>query len=338
MQYAPQISVVLPFRNAAATLPACLDSIQRQSWSCFELLAIDDGSDDDSPAIVEARADRDPRVRVLQPGKIGLVGALNLGIAHAKGPVIARMDADDLMHPDRLEAQYTFLQQHPDVALVASQVALFPPREIRAGYHAYVHWQNRCITPDDIAANIYVEAPFAHPSVMMRRHVLKTLGGYRDGPFPEDYELWLRMHHAGVRMAKVPRILLWWRERQDRTSRIDPRYARDAFDRLRARFLAQDVRVRTADRLVIWGAGRITRQRVRHLLDHGIRPCAWIDIDPRKIGQTIWGLPVHPPAWLQSKPRPFVLIYVTRHGAREQVAALLEQWGYRNGKEFLAVG
>ena len=334
----PEISIVLPIYNAAATLPDCLDSIACQTFERFELLAIDDGSADASAAIVEAAAQRDPRIRLIQPGRVGLVAALNLGLAEARAPLIARMDADDLMHAERLAAQHTFLVQHPEIALAATQVELFPADHIQAGYREYLRWQNACLSPEDIADNIYVESPFAHPSVMFRREVVLALGGYADGPFPEDYELWLRMHQAGAGMAKLARVLLRWRERADRTSRTDPRYAREAFDRLRARFLARDLRLRGERTVVIWGAGRKTRLRARHLLNEGVKPVAWIDIDPRKIGHEVWGFAVQPPAWLDQRPRPFVLVYVASHGARALIAGQLARLGYQLGADYLAVG
>jgi glycosyltransferase involved in cell wall biosynthesis len=329
---------VLPFRNALPTLPECLDSVQQQSLGDFEALLVDDGSGDGSAEIVRERAREDRRLMLLQPGRIGLVAALNLGIAHARAGLIARMDADDIMHPDRLRLQYERLHRDSDIALVGCQVELFPEHAVRAGYREYVRWQNRCVEPHDIAANLYVESPLAHPSVMMRKGAVEAAGGYAEGPFPEDYDLWLRMHEAGCRMAKVPRVLLSWRERHDRTSRVDARYSREAFDGLRARYLARDRRVRSARELVVWGGGRPTRLRVRRLLEHGVRAQAWVDVNPRRIGKTIWGLPVHPPVWLDREPRPFVLVYVTSHGARDEVAAALEGWGYRRGVDYLAVG
>lgn len=338
MQRPPAISIVVPFRDAAATLPDCLDSIQRQTLGDFELLAIDDGSADDSAALVGRAAQQDARVRLLLPGRVGLVAALNLGVAQARAALIARMDADDLMHAERLAAQFAYLEQHPEIALLGTQVELFPPEHVREGYREYVRWQNRCITPAQIAGNIYVESPFAHPSVVFRRAAIEQLGGYADGAFPEDYELWLRMHGAGMRMAKLPRVLLAWRESEGRASRVDPRYARAAFDQLRARFLARDVRLQGDRPLVIWGAGRKTRLRARHLLDQGAQPIAWIDIDPRKIGHVVWDVPVHAPGWLDQRHRPFVLIYVTSHGAREYASGLLEGMGYRVGEDYLAVG
>jgi glycosyltransferase involved in cell wall biosynthesis len=312
----------MPFRNAAATLPECIASIEAQTFRDFEVIAVDDRSEDESAELCRAAG-----FRVL--GASGLVHALNLGIAAANAPLIARMDADDIMHPERLAAQVELIERGFD--LVATQVEVFP--EPRAGYREYVRWQNAVITPEEIDANLYVESPFAHPSIMMRRGFV-----YADGPFPEDYELWLRMHAKGKKMAKVPRVLLRWRDSEGRASRVDPRYSREAFDLLRARYLADDPRVRYAPELVIWGAGPLARRRVRLLGREGIRPHAWIDVDPLKIGRTFAGAPVHPPEWLERPPRPLVLIYVTNHFARERIVDFLVQRGYRAGVDFLGVG
>lgn len=335
----PPISVVMPLRDAAATLPACLASVARQSWADYELLAIDDGSTDASPELVAAAARADGRIRLLRPGRVGLVAALNLGLAEARAPLVARMDADDLMHPDRLGLQRDHLDANPELALVASRVALFPRRLVRAGYAEYLRWQNGVLSPQEVAANIYVEAPFAHPSVMLRRDAVLAFGGYHDGPFPEDYELWLRMHAAGLPMAKHPRVLLAWRESPTRASRVDPRYARAAFDELRATFLARDPQLAQGRPLVYWGAGRPTRLRARRLIDRGFPPAAWVDIDPRKLGQTVWGAPVRPRQWLAGlSPRPFVLVYVTNHGAHALIAGWLGAMGYTAGADYLFVG
>lgn len=336
---APAVSVVLPVSNAAATLPACLASLARQTLGDYELLAVDDGSADDSPALLAVAARADPRVRVLSPGRVGLVAALNLGLAAASAPMVARMDADDLAHPLRLALQRAYLDAHPDVALVASRVALFPKTLVRAGYAEYLRWQNAVLTPTDVANNIYVESPFAHPSVMLRRDTALALGGYADGPFPEDYELWLRIHAAGLPMAKLPRVLLAWRESPGRASRVDPRYERTAFDALRARFLARDPRLHQGRDLVYWGAGRPTRQRARLLIDQGFPPAAWVDLDPRKIGHIVWGAPVRPRQWLDGlRPRPYVLVYVTNHGARDLIGGWLAEMGYAPGVDYLFVG
>lgn len=335
----PSLSILMPYRNAADTLGECLASIAAQSCGDYELLAVDDHSTDASAALLRAHAARDPRIRCLGSPARGLVAALNHGLAAARAGIVVRMDADDRMHPMRLALQLAQLRDDPGLTLSATRVRAFPEEHVQAGLREYLRWQNACLTAEDLAEEIYVEAPVAHPSVAFRRAPVLAAGGYRHGSFPEDYELWLRLHHLGHRMAKLPEVLLDWREYPQRTSRTDPRYGRAAFDRLRADYLARDPRVLARrDELVIWGAGRRTRRRCALLLGQGFRPRAFIDIDPRKIGGRLDGVPVHPPEVLAQGPRPFVLVYVTNHGARDEIAGHLAALDYRRGRDWLAVG
>lgn len=334
----PRISILLPFYNAQATLTATLESIAAQTFTDYEVIAVDDGSTDESAAIVHAHALRDARIRLLQPGRGGVVHALNHGLTACRAPWVARIDADDLMYPQRLAAQYELLQQRPHLGLIGCQVRSIPEETLTDGFREYLRWQNACTSEADIAHDIYVEMPIAQPSVMFVRDVVREAGGYRHGDFPEDYELLLRLHRAGVAMAKVPQVLLDWRDTPGRATRTDQRYAREAFDRLRVQYLAEDARLHEARPLVICGAGRRTRQRANLLLDRGFSVSAWIDIDPRKIGNTVRGARVHPPHWLDRADKPFVLGYVTNHGARDVLAAQLHDMGYCRGSDYLMVG
>ncbi len=332
------VTVVLPFYNAAETLAVTLDSIQQQTLKAFTLIAVDDGSTDHSVNLVRERMRDDPRIQLLQPGHQGVVGAMNSALAECRTPLVARMDADDLMDERRLELQCAFLQQNPDIDLLGSRVEMFANAPIADGLNEYIRWQNSCLTPKQIADNIYVELPIAHPSLMFRREAVIAAGGYRDGDFPEDYELLLRLHQCGRRMAKLNEVLLHWRDGDSRLTRTDPRYSRDAFDRVRAHYLAADPRLHTGRPLALWGAGRKSRKRAAHLLEQGFKPVAWIDIDPRKIGNAVEGIPVVEPGWLLQDERPFVLNYVNNHGARDLIATELEQMGYQQGEDFLQVG
>lgn len=338
----PRVSIAMPMRDADAHLDECLASIRAQTWSDFELLVIDDGSRDGGAARVAAWAVRDARIRLLRRPPDGLVAALNHGLARARAPLIARMDADDRMHPRRLELQQQAMARDPALVLVASRVRAFAAYELREGFCEYMRWQNACLSGAQIREQIYVESPFTHPSVMLRRDPVLALGGYRDGPFPEDYELWLRLAAAGCAMGKVDVELLEWRQHPHSLSRRDARYSREAFDALRARHLAADARIASSRPLVVWGAGRRTRARCRWLQAQGRSISAWVDIDPRKIGNRVQGLAVHPPRWLADQyarsPRPFILGYVASHGAREQITAALLAMGYAQGSDFLMVG
>ena len=335
----PEISILLPFHNAEKTLRDCVDSIHAQSFRNFEVIAVDDASTDGSGELLSATGD--DRIRIVRNQGRGLVSALNLGLSVCTAPLVAHMDADDIMHPQRIEKQWQHMQCNPDITVLATRAVKFPREQIRAGFREYMRWQNSVISHEQISSQIYIESPFVHPTVMFRRDALVTAGGYRDGPFPEDYELWLRLLHNGFRMEKLPEVLLQWRESDSRLSRVSPNYSRAAFDRLRAEYLSVDERIQNRS-IVYWGAGRRTRQRVKHLVEKGFAPAAWLDIDPRKIGNIIGGARVEEPAWLEQHPATgkqyFVLNYVTNHGARDLARHYLQRIGYSLGEDFLEVG
>ena len=335
------ISILLPFKDAAATLTSCLSSIAAQNFSHFEVVAVDDHSTDGSASLVANFPDA--RIRCIKNPGSGLVDALNWGLKISRFNLVARMDADDLMRPTRLNEQYLHFQRNPDLVLSATRARLFSSDPIQSGYQAYMHWQNNIISVDDIHQQIFVESPFAHPSVMFRRDKIRDLGGYRKGLFPEDYDLWLRLAQASMPMEKLSQVLVDWREYPHRTSRTSPCYLREAFDQLRATYLIDDPRLRNNRPIVIWGAGRKTRKRAQHLIDQGIQVTAWIDIDPKKIGNIVGGARIHSPNWLRlnnkiASEKPLVLIYVANHGAREEIAQFLESIKYRPNEDFIPIG
>ena len=200
-----------------------------------------------------------------------------------------------------------------------------------------MRWQNACLTMQDITNQIYIESPFAHPSVMFRKDRIIEAGAYRDGEFPEDYELWLRLFHSQQKMMKLDEVLLDWRESEGRLSRTSSRYSESAFEKLRAEYLAKDKRLQGRD-IVFWGVGRKTRQRCQYLIDNGIKPAAWIDIDSNKIGNEYHGAKTYMPDWLyRHDKKPFVLNYVRNHGAREDCRKFLDGAGYVMGEDYLDV-
>lgn len=334
----PQVSVILPVYNAAATLKETLESIFKQTLSDFELIVVDDGSTDDSAEIISAFQRNDSRIHLIQQENMGVSAASNRALTQARAECVARMDADDIMMPRRLELQYAYLRDHPEVDLVGCQVELFPAEKVQGGFKEYMRWQNSCLSVEDMQDERYVELTIANPTLFFRRSVVQDLGGYREGDFPEDYDLLLRLLQAGHQLAKVDEMLLRWRESDIRLTRTHERYSREAFDRLRVDHLSKDERLHAGREIYVWGAGRKTRQRANLLLQKGIAFSAWIDIDPRKIGNRVAGIPVNSPDCLKTDKKPFVLVYVTNHGAKELIGADLARFGYERGADYLMVG
>ncbi len=354
MEATPRISVAMPCFNAAATLPAALDSLLSQTDAPpFEIDAVDDGSTDDTWNVLTAHAACDARVRPLRlPRNLGCALATNAAIEAGRAPYVARMDADDIALPGRLAEQAAALDADPGLGLVAGLVRFGGDAVACPGFAHYIHWLNSLVTPGDIAKNRFVESPLVNPSVMYRREIYDRLGGAREnhagGGFPEDYEQWLRWMAAGVRMAKVRREVVVWNDPPGRLTRVDAAYAPAAFARIKAVYLWDWLAANNPRHPEVWawGAGRESRRRLAPLVAHGLVVAAYVDIDPRKIGQNVAGarvlnreaIPQRPAQPRSRSVAPFVLVNVGSHGAREQILGWLAPRGYLPGEGCVAMG
>lgn len=334
---APAVSVVLPAYNAARCIGRAVTSILRQDLPDWELIVVDDGSADGTAEAAQAAGRGDARVRLLVVPHGGIVAALNAGLAAARGAVVARMDADDEATPDRLGAQLALLRARPDIG-VASCLVEFGGDPIAArGYALHVAWMNGLREPEAIGLNRFIESPLAHPSAMFRRELPARHGGYADTGWPEDYELWLRWMDAGVRFAKVPRVLLRWNDPPGRLSRGDPRYAVGAFYACKCHYLARWIRreVGAGRPVLLCGAGRTTRHRFAALEREGVPLAGFIDADPRKVGREVGGRPVLSVSEIPAPGACFIVGGVGTRGEREAIRGMLAARGFREGQDFV---
>jgi glycosyltransferase involved in cell wall biosynthesis len=332
------VSILMPVRDAEATLPACLASIQRQRGPSWECVAVDDGSRDGSAACLARVAAEDARFRVMTQPPSGIVPALERGLESCRGTFVARMDADDVMLARRLARQVAALQAAPELAGVGCHVRIFPRRRASAelGRRAYESWLNSLRTANDVARDAFVECPIAHPTLMLRRSVLEE-HRYRDAGWPEDYDLVLRLLGAGLRLGLVPERLLCWRDGASRLSRTSPTYAIERFVACKAHFLARAL-LREVSGYILWGYGKTGRELARALLEHGKRPQVIIELHPGRIGQRILGAPVTTPSELPELVRETglpIVVSVARPGPRAQVRAALTAFGLVDGRDYV---
>jgi len=333
---APPISVLLPVRNGAEHLPECIASLRAQTDGDFEVVAVDDGSQDATQDLLHAWASVDSRVRVIAQEPSGLVVALERARAHASGVWLARMDADDAALPDRFAAQRALMESDPSVVGCGCGVRYVPRERVRGGALRYERWLNSLTTSDALARDMFVECPLAHPTFFFRADAVAVVNGYRDLGWPEDYDLILRLWRAGGRFGTVPEVLLHWREGEWRLSRTHPSYSHEAFRRCKAHHLAASL-LSGRDGVVVWGAGPTGKSFARALEGEGVRIRAFVDLDPRKVGQYIRGAPVLLPAGIQEYRDAFCVAAVGRLGAREEIRASLVALGWREGPDFVAV-
>ena len=220
----PAVTVLMSVHNGAAHLEEALQSVLRQTFRDFELLVIDDGSTDASPTIL--RGCGDPRLAVHRNERnLGLVASLNSGLDHARGEFIARMDADDVALPRRLERQVDFLRHSPQTGLCGTWFRMFGAERsvvVRPPTGA-----------EDMAARLFHESPLAHPSVMLRRAVFARHGLRYSPDFPhaEDFELWTRVALV-TELANLPEVLLLYREHAGQVSRLRESVQKDSVRRI----------------------------------------------------------------------------------------------------------
>lgn len=331
------VSVLLPCYNADKTIDQTLESLIRQTLTDYEVIAVDDGSSDATLERLKTWAARDSRFRVISQSHSGVIAAANAGLAACTAPLIARMDSDDLAHPERFERQAAFLAAHPQVAVVSSMVKAFPDEDVREGYRIYIKWLNSLETDEDIRREMFVESPLANPSIMMRRAWFEKMGGYHEYGWPEDYDLWLRMYLAGAKFAKLPEMLLEWRDHPARITRTDRRYSVENFLRAKAHYLARGP-LQDRDAVIVWGAGMMGRRLGKQLQNNKIPLVAFVDIDPKKIGRTRRGKPIIDPDvlldWWVRFEKPALLAAVGARGARGLIRARLVKLGLVEGQDW----
>jgi GT2 family glycosyltransferase len=324
----------MPARNAAATVRAAAVSILRQSERDLSLVCVDDGSTDATPEILDRLAARDRRVTLLRGPGEGIARALNRGLAACDADHVARMDADDVAHPRRLALQLEALGANPALAAVGSRIRLFPRRVLRAGMIRYAAWLNGLVAPELVERDLLVEAPLVHPAATIRMAALADAGGWRDGPFPEDYDLWLRLVETGGRLTNLAPTLLDWRESEGRATRRDPRYQLSCHMALKASFLA---RVAGGREVAVWGAGPTGKAFADALAAVGIRVALFIEVDPKKVGRMVRGAPVVGVEDLARARGLPLLVAVGAPGARDLIRGELARAGFAELRDFRCV-
>lgn len=316
----PLVSVLLPVRDAAPWLDASLASLARQTLTDHEVVAVDDGSRDDSGAILDAAARRDPRVRVFHTEGRGLPAALDLAFARATGPLLARHDADDVSHRTRLARQVASLEADPTLDVIGCRVRLFPRRSTGAGMRRWEAWHNALLTHDAMRHESLIDSPIAHGGVVMRRDALARVNGWREQGWAEDLDLWLRLFESGARFGKLPATLYGWRQHDANSTHHDPRYSR-------ANFMA--LKIAALDRGFLSGGRCATLVGVGESLERwhaalGHRITALVT-SPRPSSEALRTL------------APPILIALIAPQARERWRESLSSLGWREGEDHMFI-
>ncbi len=328
----PEISVILPFFNAETTLKRSINSILKQGFIDFELILINNNSTDNSFEIAKELTQCDNRIRLLTEEKQGVVFATQTGFDNSNAYFIARADADDVWHPDKLMFQYNFLKKNPNIDVVSCRVNFIGDKK-NDGMLTYVSDTNQFLTHDEIALNRFSELQVINPTIMFRKEVGLRYGLYEDGDFPEDYELFLRWIEKGVKYHKLSEYLLDWYDSDTRLTRTDKRYSFEAFYKVKSPFLVRYLEENNPffHDVVVWGAGKRTKRRTKDIKKLGINIQYFIDVDDKKIN----GKEVISYKNIPNRGQIFIVSFVNNKGMRKEIKSFLQSRNYVEAKDFI---
>ena len=257
--------------------------------------------------LLSAFAEKDLRIKIYtNPGQ-GIVDALQKALANSCGKFISRMDADDLMPPDRLEKMVRALSSSLPKTVVTGLVDYFSDTEVSEGYRSYQQWLNEIALTHSHWPHVYRECVVASPNWMMRTSELWEMGGFQGLEYPEDYDLVFRWYQNAFHIQAIPEVTLYWREHPARTSRTSENYSQRKFFQLKLeRFIRLDL---NTENLVLWGTGVKARLAAEILHFHQVS-FHWMDLHPEKYPQGIDDHPIVHFHELENLKKPQLLIAV----------------------------
>lgn len=329
----PLISVLMPVRNAGAYLDACIESLLGQTYRHWELLAVDDGSEDDSPTLLERYAQRDHRIRITRNGQHrGIPAALRLAFFQSRGTLLTRMDADDRMAPQKLEQLKNLLQSKGPGHIATGPVAYFSDTTLGDGYLRYQNWLNGLMRTERHYEEIYKECVVPSPCWMAFRQDLLHCSAFEAETYPEDYDLCFRFYKAGYRIVAAQEVLHFWRDHSSRASRNEPQYANQSyFDLKLPYFLELDYDPRRP--LVLWGAGKKGKQIAKRLFEKGI-PFQWVCNNPGKWGVRLYETELKDYEEITALEHPQLLIAVAMPEGQVEILQFLQKNGFEPKKDY----
>ncbi len=324
----------MPVKNTEAYLEECLDAQLEQDFEDWELIAVNDGSEDGSAAILEAYARRDGRIKWVDNSGQGIIAALRCGYALSAGELISRMDSDDVSASNKIGHMYAQLREAGKGHLATGQVKYFCASEkgLGEGYLAYEQWLNALTSRGHNFAEIYKECVIPSPSWMLYREDFDALGGFSPDRYPEDYDLCFRFYEYGLKVIPSDQVLHHWRDYSTRTSRTDAHYADNSFLALKVDYFLKLHRD-NPQKLVVWGAGKRGKRMARLLLERSI-DFEWICNNPQKIGHNIYGKIMHSVEALEEMRPCQVLVTVAVKEAQERIRLTMKAKGMLRGRDF----
>lgn len=282
-----KISIITPFYNPGSYFKDCIQSVLEQTYQNWELLLVNDHSTDDSLTTAKAFTNLDDRIKLFENSTKGLIPALRLAYGKSTGNYITRMDADDLMTPNRLEFMVSKLSSAGSDHVCVGKVKYISESEMGDGYQKYEAWLNDLSEREANFEGIYRECSIPSPNFLIHRADFDKIGGFESNIYPEDYDLAFRMYQNDLRVCSVNEVTHYWRDHSTRSTRTQDHYHPLSFIPLKVKYFLELDYSKTHP-LVLWGAGKKGKLIAKELINHDV-DFQWITDNENKIDQEIYG-------------------------------------------------
>lgn len=329
----PLVSIIMAVKDTAPYLPDCIDSVIAQTYPHWELIAVNDHSSDETPAILEEYAAKDDRVRVFNSVGHKLIPTLQEGYAQAKGTLINRMDSDDKMPDYKLQVLVDEWKKHGKGTVIAGGTEHFVDKGVVGdGFLRYEKWLNQVAKTCTHYQEIYQECVIPSHCWIIHKEDFDAVGAFDPIVYPEDYDLCFRMYRMGLTVVGIDKILHYWRDRSNRISRTWEEYKDNRYFDLKLRFFYEIDRDKSRP-LVLWGAGRNGKDMAKLLLAHE-DTFHWVCDNERKIGKDIYGVVLQHFNDVIEMDNPQIIIVVTSPDGKIEIRELLASWGKKPVEDY----
>lgn len=329
----PLVSIIMAVKDTAPYLPACLDSILNQTYQNWELIAVNDHSSDRTPEILAGYAEKDARVRVFHSKRHKLIPTLKEGYQQVRGSLINRMDSDDKMPFDKLEALVKEWSKYGKGTVIAGGTEHFVDEgEVGDGFRRYEKWLNQVAKNSTHYQEIYQECVIPSHSWMLHKEDLDLVGAFNPEVYPEDYDLCFRFYRNGLKVVGIDKVLHFWRDRSNRISRTWEEYKDNRYFHLKLPYFYELDRDPSRP-LVLWGAGRNGKDLAKLILEReqGIH---WVCDNERKIGKDVYGVKMQHFDRIPKLENPQIITVVASPSDKVEIRDQLAKWGKEPAKDF----
>ena len=329
----PLVSIIMAAKDTAPYLRECIDSIVAQTYSNWELIAVNDHSSDATPDILEAYAKRDQRIKVVHRKRTLLIHALKEGYAEATGELINRMDSDDRMPQDKIEVLVREWLKVGKGHIIAGGTEHFVDEgEVGGGFLRYEQWLNRIAREQLHWQEIYRECVIPSHCWIIHRDDFDAADGFNPEVYPEDYDLCFRFYRQQLRVIGIDKVLHHWRDRSERISRTWDEYQDNRYYTMKLRYFFELDRDHGRP-LVLWGAGRNGKDLAKLMLAQD-QAFHWVCDNPKKIGLDVYDIRMHGVNSILDLESPQIVVAVASPEGQDEILSWFDQADKRPGADY----